>query len=531
MFVMAACKKEPKIQVDLIFFNGHIHAVDSVFSEFEALAINKGLIMSLGESSEIMEKYTAKKTINLEGSHVYPGFIDAHSHLQGLGQMLSKVDLTGSRSLDEVLERVKKYASTSRNDWIVGRGYNETLWEQSSPPDKFKLDVLFPDIPVCLSRVDGHAVLVNQKALDLAGIQVNSKIEGGKIEIRDGRMTGILIDAAAEKVKNLIPKPDQRSIRKAFLLAQDACIGYGLTSVTDAGLEKSELDVLLDLDRKGELKIRVDAMLSPSDENMEWVRKVGPYKSKFLRVHSVKLYADGSLGSRGALLYQPYCDDSSHLGLQQHPWDYYRKLCKELYKIGWQVNTHCIGDSSNGAMLKIYAEVLGGPNDRRWRIEHAQVVDPEDRSYFGRYDILPSVQPTHATSDMYMAEHRLCSHRLKGAYAYRSLEKENGYLPLGTDFPVESPDPLGTLISAVFRTNSEREPSGGFLPEEALSFESAIRGMTVWAAKSMFWEKELGSLEKGKSADLVIFNQDLSEIKRPVEGELLQVWTAGVRRK
>lgn len=531
LFNIISCSQKEKTEVDCILYNGVIYTADSTFSVAEAMVIHKGLVLETGKSNEILSKYQSVNKKDLNGYAVYPGFIDAHSHFLGLGLMLSKVDLMSTDSYEDLLNTVEEYARNYRGEWIVGRGWNETNWETKARPNKMKLDLMFPETPVCLSRVDGHAVLVNQKALDLAGITAKTRIPGGEVEVVEGNLTGILVDAAAERVKSIIPKPGKEQIKQAFIKAQEKCLEVGLTGVSDAGLDYDEIEALMELDKEGKLKIRVNAMLNPTAENFQFMDAVGKINTPNLKILSVKLYADGALGSRGALLKKPYCDDSVRFGLVQNPWSYYRDICSRLYEKGWQVNTHCIGDSANAEMLKIYAEVLKGKNNKRWRIEHAQVVSSGDRHYFGDYSILPSVQPTHATSDMYMAEDRLCSHRLKDAYAYRSLLKENNILPLGTDFPVESHNPLGTYFSAVTRKNSKGDPAGGFLIQEALNFEEAIKGMTIWAAYSGFSEVETGSLEKGKKADLVIFEKDLKYLNSVKDAQIKQVWIDGNRLK
>lgn len=528
-FILIGCNHPPATQVDLILYHGLIYTSDSMFTAQEAIAIHDGKVVETGSEEHILKKYTAKKSKDLNGYVMYPGFIDAHSHFLGLGLMLSKVDLVGTHSYDDMMNRVETYARNFQGEWIVGRGWNETTWETKARPNKMKLDLMFPETPVCLSRVDGHAVLVNQKALDLAGINIKTRIPGGEVEVIEGTLTGILVDAAAERVKSIIPKPGKELLKQAFLKAQEKCLDVGLSGVSDAGLDREEIEALLELNQEKKLKIRVNAMLNPTLENFRFIDSVGKVNTPFLKIHSVKLYADGALGSRGALLKKPYCDDSLHIGLIQNAWSYYKETCMDLYNKGWQVNTHCIGDSANAGMLKVYGEILKGKNDRRWRIEHAQVVSAADRQYFGQYAILPSVQPTHATSDMYMAEDRLCSHRLGDAYAYKSLLKENGILPLGTDFPVESHNPLGTYFSAVTRKNAKGEPSGGFLAGEGLTFEEAIKGMTIWAAYGGFTDHETGSLEKGKFADFVLFEKDLRFLLNEKEAQLKQVWLNGER--
>lgn len=527
LLVLGSCNSKPKITVDRLFFNGTIYTANADFEVAEAFVVKDGKIIAIGTNKEIGDKYAAKNKQDLKKAVVYPGFIDAHSHLMGFGKVLNQANLVGTVSFEDLLDRVKQFASNSNADWIVGRGWNETTWESKTSPNKTKLDFLFPFTPVCLSRVDGHAVLVNQAALDLAGITGKTVIAGGKIELMGGQPTGILVDAAADKVKGLITDLTKEEMKKSFLAAQEKCLEVGLTGVTDAGLDLNELQALIELNNENKLRLRVYAMMNPTQENFDYFDSVGTINTPHLVIRAVKLYADGSLGSKGALLKRPYCDDSSTTGLLQNPWPWYEKMCAALYVKGWQVNTHCIGDSSNAKILGIYAENLKGKNKLRWRIEHAQVVDPIDWHFFGDYSILPSVQPTHATSDMYMAVDRLCKHRLKGAYAYQSLLKQNGILPLGTDFPVEDINPLGTYFSAVTRRNSKREPAGGFLMAEALSFEQTIMGMTAWAAYANFYESITGSLMVGKQADFIIFNKDLKYENDASGMQLQEIWIDG----
>jgi predicted amidohydrolase YtcJ len=531
LIIFSACQHNPKIEVDMLFFNGKVYTANVNFEVAEAFAIKDGKIVAIGTNDEIGDAYSSENQQDLEKAVVYPGFIDAHSHLLGFGKVLNQANLLGTHSFDDLLERVTNFASTSEAEWIVGRGWNETTWESKTKPNKTKLDIFFPNIPVCLSRVDGHAVLVNQLALDLAGITEKTIIAGGKIELIGGRPSGILVDAAADKVKNLIAELTKEEIKKSFLAAQQKCLEVGLTGVTDAGLDLNELQALIELNNENKLILRVYAMMNPTQENFDYFDSIGTINTAHLVIRSVKLYADGSLGSKGALLKKPYCDDSTTTGLLQNPWPWYEKMCANLYFKGWQVNTHCIGDSSNAKILGIYAANLKGKNALRWRIEHAQVVDPIDWNYFGKYSILPSVQPTHATSDMYMAVDRLCQHRLKGAYAYQSLLKQNGILPLGTDFPVEDINPLGTFFSAVTRRNGKGEPAGGFLMAEALSFEQTIKGMTAWAAYANFYDSITGSLELNKQADFIIFNKDLKYENDASGIELKEVWIDGKKIK
>jgi predicted amidohydrolase YtcJ len=366
--------------------------------------------------------------------------------------------------------------------------------------------------------------------MEISGITPETKVNGGDIFLKYGKPTGILIDNAIELVSQRIPEPDKEQIAHALLSAQKKCFAAGLTGVYDAGLEKQVIDVIDSLDKSGDLQIRIYAMLSPTRENFEAYLNKGIYKTDRLNVRSVKLYADGALGSRGAKLLKDYTDDPGNNGLLLRTPQSFREIIAMAYEKGFQVNTHAIGDSANRLVLTLYGEVLKGKNDRRWRIEHAQVVAPEDFELFGKYSIVPSVQPTHATSDMYWAGERLGPERLKTAYAYKRLLKQSGWLPLGTDFPVENINPLYTFYAAVARKDLKGWPENGFQTENALTRKEALYGMTVWAARSGFEENEKGSLEPGKFADFVVLDKDIMEIPEneiPATG-VLKTYIGGV---
>ncbi len=507
-----ACKMNTT-ETDLLIYNATIYTVDGHSGIADAMYIKSGKIVATGKRSELETKFTAKQNINLHGKFVYPGFYDAHCHFYGYGlNQLTSADLVGTSSFEEVVERVKEHHRRHPSYWIQGRGWDQNDWKDPSFPDKSILDSLFPDHPVALRRIDGHALLANQKALDLAHIDRNTRIDGGEIILQDGLPSGILIDNAMEKVLSLIPPADTNTIRKALLLAQKDCFAAGLTSVADAGLEYPVLQEIENLQRKQQLKMRIYAMLSPTEENIEHYVKKGVYTTDRLNIRSIKLYSDGALGSRGAKLKQDYSDRPGSNGLLIHDENYFRQMGKLALQYGYQVNTHAIGDSANCMLLQVYGELLGGKNDKRWRIEHAQVIDSADFELFGKYSIIPSVQPTHATSDMYWAADRLGNRRLRYAYAYRKLLEQNGYIALGTDFPIEDINPLYTFYAAVARKDLKGYPADGFQKENALSREDALRGMTIWAAKAAFEEKQKGSLETGKVADFVVLDKDIMKI-------------------
>ncbi|HYO20800.1 MAG TPA: amidohydrolase [Flavisolibacter sp.] len=505
-----------KKAADVLVHNGKIYTVDAKFSTASAMAIKDGKILGTGDSKTLLAKYNAKEKIDAAGNAVYPGFIDAHAHFLGYGLGLQTANLVGTESWDEILNRLHEFAkrrNISAGQWIIGRGWDQNDWPVKEFPTKEKLDVLFPNNPVLLTRVDGHAAVANQKALDLAGITTSSRLTGGDVEVKSGKLTGVLIDNAVDLVADKIPAPTQQQTKTALLEAQQNCFAAGLTTVDDCGVSYQSAMLFNQLQKSGQLKMRIYAMLSDAPTNFAWAQKNKKIKTAFLNVSSFKVYADGALGSRGACLLHPYTDKPDWTGFLLSTQQHFDSVAAALYKMGWQMNTHAIGDSGNRTILNIYGKYLKGPNDKRWRIEHAQVVNEADFAFFGKYSIIPSVQPTHATSDMYWAGDRLGTQRVKGAYAFNDLKKQNGWIPLGTDFPVEDISPFKTFLAAVFRVDAQGYPKGGYQMENALSREDAIRGMTIWAAKSNFEEGEKGSLEKGKFADFIILDRDLMKVE------------------
>lgn len=502
-----------KKQVDLIVYDAKVYAVDGDFSVVSAFAVKDGKFVATGSSDEIMSDFKATTYYDAGQKAVYPGFNDGHSHFLGYATTeMFFADLVGTGSFDEVLERVKNHSEIVQSGWILGRGWDQNDWEQKSFPVKEKLDKLFPDTPVALRRIDGHALLVNSKALEIAGIDDNTAVEGGEIIKINGHPSGILIDNAMGLVSSLIPDFSEEQKTNALVAAANNCYAVGLTTVTDAGLNRDDVLLMDSLQQSGKLGIRIYAMLSPTEENFKEFFPKGIYKSGMLTVSSVKLYVDGALGSRGALLLEPYSDDAGNYGLKLAPDQYYKDICERAFKAGFQVNTHAIGDSGNRLMLKTYAEFLGGKNDKRWRVEHAQVVNPDDMHYFSDFSIIPSVQATHCTSDMYWAEDRLGPERIRHAYAYKDLLQTNGWIINGTDFPVEDISPLKTFYAAVARRDEAGWPEGGFQTENALTREEALRSVTLWPAKGSFEESFKGSIESGKVADFVVMDSDIMTV-------------------
>jgi len=500
-------------KVDTVVFNGVIYTVDSSFSTAQAMAIKDGVIVALGTDAEITAAYTGQEKIDAKGQAVYPGFIDAHAHFVGYGKSLFQVDLFGTTSWEEAVERVKIFAAAHPElTWIEGRGWDQNKWPGKKYPTNALLNTMFPNTPVVLQRVDGHAAIANQKAFDIAGVKPGQTIVGGEVETKNGVLTGVLIDNAKGLVYNSIPEVNKQTYTQWLQAAQQNCFAQGLTTVTDCGLDVSDINFIDTLQKEGKINMRLFAMLSDNPENLSAYLKRGPYKTDKLFVNGFKVYADGALGSRGACLLHNYQDRDNWTGFLLANTSHYDSLASVLAASNFQMCTHAIGDSANRQILNIYNKYLPKGNDKRWRIEHAQVVNPNDFNLFGAAAVVPSVQPTHATSDMYWAAERLGNERMKGAYAYKQLLDQNGWLPLGTDFPVEDISPFKTFLAAVGRVDAKGFPEGGFQMENALTREQTIKGMTIWAAKASFLEKEVGSLEVGKKADFIILAQDLMQV-------------------
>jgi len=478
---------EPKEEVDLIVHNATIYTVDENFSKASTFAVNNGVFTAV--SQDDLSNYNAKEIYDAEGKTIVPGLIDAHCHFYGLGLNQQIVNLRGTESYQAVLDSVSEFQKKKPSSFIQGRGWDQNDWAVKEFPTKKALDKLFPNTPVALERVDGHAYLVNQKALDMAGITNKTIIEGGEI-VKDAnnQLTGVLVDNPMTMIDAVIPNPNKNTQIQALKDAEKICLSYGLTTVNDAGLNKSTIELIDSLQQASELNIRVYAMISNNDENLDYYLNKGIVKTDKLNVRSVKVYGDGALGSRGATLREPYTDKPKHFGAMVTPVEAIENLAERIAATDYQMNTHAIGDSANIAVLRAYSKALFGNG------------------------IIPSIQPTHATSDMYWAEDRLGEERIKGAYAYKTLLNNAGRVVLGTDFPVERVSPFLTFYAAVSRQDLEQYPKDGFLPEEALSREETLKGMTIWAAYSNFEEEEKGSIEVGKKADFVILSDDIMQM-------------------
>lgn len=499
---------QSKFEADSLFYNGNIYTLDSSFSIKQAFAVKEGRILEVGTSEEIL-KFSTKESIDLKGKYVYPGFNDAHSHFYGYGVDLKKTWLIGTTSFEAIIDTLAKYNERRFMGWIFGRGWDQNDWTNKSFPDKTKLDSLFPDVPVFLMRIDGHAALVNQVALDLAGVTASTKVDGGELILSNGKLSGLLIDNAVDLVKLKIPEPTNQAQKDALIAAQNNCFEVGLTSLSDAGLDYTTILLIDSLQKEGKLKMRINAMVRYDSANVQYCKIHGKYRSDYLNVSSFKVYADGALGSRGACLLHAYSDQKMHFGFLLHPVADLDEAASTAADLGFQLNTHCIGDSANRLLLTIYSKYLKGKNDFRWRIEHAQIVNESDFNLFSKYSIIPSVQPSHATSDMYWAKDRIGKERIKGAYAYKTLLNYAGLLAGGSDFPVEDINPLFGFYAAVSRKDQHNFPEGGFQKENAISRVEALKAMTIWPAYASFEENVKGSLEPNKFADFVILDEDL----------------------
>ncbi len=524
IMIVSACNNG-KTTVDLIVRNAIVYTADSAFTLHTTIAVDRGKIVAVGDDITINDTYQSDSVFDASGHAIYPGFIDPHSHFYGYALNHQYADLRETKSLKDMITAVLKHQESNQSEWIVGRGWDQNKWPDQSFPDNTALNELFPDNPVVLIRVDGHAVLVNQAAIDRAGLKpeqfVSTKkskaIEetmqelAGQAQINKGKFTGIFFESLADSFRNLIPEPSGKVLADMLIKSASECHETGLTMVSEAGADASLIDVYDSLLSGDNFLMSLYIMLNPTDENVVRFIKRGPVRKDKMNIRSIKLYADGALGSRGACLLKPYSDDPGNYGMMTITPEELGKWCILAYDNGYQINTHAIGDSANRMVLDVYSDYLLPGNDLRWRIEHAQVVDPNDISKFGEFAIIPSVQATHATSDMYWARQRL-GRRIRDAYAYRNLMKQNGWLPNGTDFPIENINPLHTFYAAVVRKDLFGNPPKGWQRENALTRQQALRSITIWAAKACFEEDRRGSLEPGKNADFVILDRDIMQV-------------------
>tara|TARA_X000000368_G_scaffold285973_1_gene227114 strand:- start:27 stop:1652 length:1626 start_codon:yes stop_codon:yes gene_type:complete len=504
-------------QVDLIVYNANIYTANDYSDKVTSFAVKDGEFIYVGDDS-INSKYSSSNTINAEGLPIYPGFIDSHAHFYNLGFLEDQVNLKGTKSLEEVVTRVSEYLNNNNKKFVIGRGWDQNDWEDTSFPTNKLLNDKFPDKAIILRRIDGHAYLVNDFALNLAGINKLSNVNGGEFVKSKGKLTGVLIDNAMRLIDQIIPEPTKDESIKALISAQEIAFENGLTTISEAGISRRQIELIDSLHETGILKIKIYAMIENNTEDVDYYLSQGPYKTDKLNVRSVKVYADGALGSRGASMIDEYSDRKGYFGIIRTPIDSIKNLAFKLAGTKFQMNTHAIGDNANRVVLNAYRDALFNFRDPRWRIEHAQVINKNDIDLFNQ-KIIPSVQPTHATSDMYWLYDRIGKKRANLAYAYKELLARSSVIPFGTDFPVEDISPIMTFYSAVARKDINGYPSEGFQMENSISRADALNAMTIHGAYANFEEDEKGSIEIGKSADFIILDNDLittPEIRIPL---------------
>lgn len=514
----AASQQRP---ADLVVTNARIYTVDVNRPLAEAMAVRDGRVAFVGsERGALALRGPGTEVIDLDGQTVIPGITDAHAHLLGLGETLRDVDLVGTASYEEVVERVVARArETPAGSWIIGRGWDQNDWSDTRFPHHQALSRAVPDHPVYLTRVDGHAALVNAAALSAAGVTAATPDPaGGRIErTESGEPSGVLIDAAMGLVRRAIPDASRAEQITAIEAAIAEANRWGLTGIHDAGVAPETLDLYEELARQGRYNIRNYVMIRANDATLNRYFDRGPQTGLHddrLWIRAIKISADGALGSRGAALLEPYSDAPGHSGLVTTPAERIVEVATRALRHGFQVNTHAIGDAANRTVLDAYETALSRVpvTDHRFRIEHAQILHPSDIPRFAELDVIPSMQGSHQTSDMYWADRRLGESRLLGAYAWRSLLDLGLPIANGSDFPVEHVDPLISFHAAVTRQDADDFPPGGWYPAQRMTREEALRSMTVWPAYAAFQEDLLGSLSPGKLADFVVLDRDIMRV-------------------
>lgn len=515
-FSYYSLKQNVQPYASVIYINGKIYTCDEHNSIAEAIAIQGTRIIGVGKTSDILSHFKTSDTLDLMGKTVMPGFIDAHGHMLGLGDALQRLNLVGTTSLSQVIEMVKEKVQ-QKNAWVFGRGWDQNDWEVKEFPNHEMLDEIAGAKFIILRRIDGHATWVNQNVMNLAKITRDTPDpDGGKI-LRDanGNPTGILLDNAENLIQAVVPERTQGEIEHSLFLAANECAKYGLTEVHDMGVDLKILNAYERLISADSLPIRIYAAIDGVGETWDFFLQNGSvvdYKDK-ISIRAVKLYMDGALGSRGAALIAPYSDDPMNRGLTYMSEDSLKKICENAIAKGFQVCTHAIGDRANHIVLSAYEKVLkNNSSDVSFRVEHCQILDTNDISRFHQLGVIPSMQPTHATSDRWWAEQRLGSERIKGAYAWKSLLNAHSVIPTGSDFPVESPNPLWGFFAAVTRAGNDNYPENGWYGNQKMSREEAAKAFTIWGAYASFQENWKGTIEKGKVADLTIFSKDIMQI-------------------
>ncbi len=506
----------------MLLINGKIYTFDEQNTVAQAVAFSNGSIVAVGSSGDLIKKFPGVKTIDLQGKTVLPGLVDGHAHILGEGGRIMNLDIVGTSSPEQIAEMVAKRTKDALpGSWVLGRGWDQNDWEKKVFPTKEVLDKVAPNNPVMLRRVDGHAVWVNSKALELAGITSRTQDpEGGKI-MRDaeGNPTGVFIDNGLDLVDKVVPPLSDAEVEQRLLASMNECASLGLTQVHDMGVTIQTLRVMKKIIDEGKSPIRIYAMIEGTGETWDYYLKHGPeigYGNNMLSVRGIKMYIDGALGSRGAALLEDYSDDAGNKGLLLNSESKLDSVCKQAAEHGFQVCTHAIGDRGNNIVLNTYEKnlkyVTGGGASLRWRVEHCQVLAPTDIPRFTALGIIPSMQPTHATSDMYWAEERLGTERAKYAYAWRSLIDSHSIVIGGSDFPVERVNPLLGIYAGATRTDIKGNPEGGWHPEQKMTREEAVKAFTLWPAFGSFEEKNKGTIEVGKWADVTVLTKDIMTV-------------------
>ena len=521
LFAQAAAPAPAR--AELIITNARIYTVDDNRPMAEAMAVAGGRILFVGSERGAMSlRGPSTNVINVDGQTVIPGMIDAHVHLLNLGNTLRNVDLVGTKSYDEVVARVAERARTApAGTWIIGRGWDQNDWGSDTRfPTHEALTRAVPDHPVALTRIDGHATLVNAMAMRAANLTAETKDpSGGRIERgAGGAPTGVLVDRAMGIVNGKIPPATRAQTREAVLGAIEETAKWGLTGVHDAGVSRSVIDVYESLAREGKYNLRNYVMIAAGDSGtLNHYLRLGPQSALHngrIWIRAIKISSDGALGSRGAAMLEPYADDPANRGLLLVEPAFIENVGRRALTRGFQLNVHAIGDRGNRVTLDAFEKALTAvPRaDHRFRVEHAQIIAPEDIPRFAKLDVIPSMQAVHQTSDMYWAGTRVGEQRLNGAYAWRTLLNTGVIIPNGSDFPVEATNPLFSFHSAVSRQDEKNFPEGGWRPSEKMTRDEALKSITIWPAYASFMENSVGSLKAGKLADFVILDRDIMRV-------------------
>ncbi len=542
LLALAPAALDAQRSADLVLTNGRIYTVDVTMPIASALAIRGDRVVFVGSDVEAgAVTGTATRVIDLQGKTVVPGIIDAHAHLLGFGTLLRQVNLAGAESYEEVVARVTEWAKTvAPGEWIAGRGWDQTRWPSKEFPTHDALSRAVPNNPVALGRIDGHALLVNAKAMELAGIRpgVRDPVGGRIIRTASGAPTGVFIDNAEALIEKAIPEPSRAEKRRAILAAIAESNRWGLTGIHDAGQDAATIEIYEELAKAGNFNLRNYVMISDPGDLGKAARNAylmrGPQSALYggrLWTRAIKLYSDGALGSRGAALLAPYSDEPANTGLLRSQPEHIALMAELALRRGFQLAVHAIGDRGNRVTLDAFESALRRvPRaNHRFRVEHAQVISLDDIPRFARLGVIPSMQATHQTSDMRWAEQRVGPQRIRGAYAWRSLLNTGAIIPNGTDFPVEEVNPLLTFHAAVTRQDPAGEPPGGWYPEHRMTRQEALQSMTIWPAYAGFQESVMGSITPGKYADFVILDRDIMQVPETeiLSARVLSTWLAG----